>query len=148
LEVSLLETNQYSVFFIDHFAYPIQTAFLISAIVFFLSFELRDRKAMFTIISLIISFTILFSIPVSYKLDRSKYVAYHQDLGIGAIYIYLDSVNNSYILDRVSPGAKKTIIGHYKNENKKLVFDKLFFSAFEMTNRLDQDALHRIEQSK
>ena len=93
---------------------------------------IKTKLTRLIVISFISILLFAFTYFVSEKLNKTNLIAYRQDLGLQAFYLYIDKESNDYILVYTYPFGKKTIIGHYTLNNSIIILDKDLKLCFEL----------------
>ncbi|WP_146201795.1 hypothetical protein [Sediminitomix flava] len=80
------------------------------------------------------------------SLNKAGCSVYRQDLGLQALYIYVDKVSDRYIIDYIYPFGKSTIIGTYTQSGEVVKLDKNLTDFFGL--RLSNTAQMQFDLSK
>jgi len=115
-------------------------------------FIIKTKFTRLVLISIISITLFVFTYFVREKINKTNLIAYRQDIGLQAFYLYIDKKSNDYILDYTYPFGKKTIIGLYSLNNSIIILDKDLKLCFEFdeylkglnSNSLDLNKMNKL----
>lgn len=144
MQLLFITTEQYTTAFVNHFQSPVLTSVCL-AIPTILLINLIHSKRLTVIVIALCIFNILIAFIVHIKLDKTNRISYRKDLGIGAVYIYLDTSDNTYILERTSPMRTTVYIGKFKQDSLAIYFDKSFKHKGEQIHSLNLQQMNQLK---
>ncbi|MCB0736478.1 MAG: hypothetical protein KDC92_03120 [Bacteroidetes bacterium] len=141
-EVSFLVNKQYVAMFVDplgKFGVIVWSiiSFILIGIVALSIIKSTPKRVMYLAASLVLIGGL--STAALFPIDKSNKDVFRLDLGLQALYLYVDSSKSEYLLEYVSPLRKVTTVGKYNQIDSTIILDKNIGKALNIRSFLKDE---------